>query len=166
MSRTVIVKSGLLRYSQKIHVGSHVLRADEPCDDGGYDFGPNPFELLLAALGACTSMTVRMYAERKQWPLESVEVHLAHSKIHAEECATCDTKEGMLDRIEREITLFGDLSDEQRHRLLEIAERCPVHRTLVSEVQICTRLIADHPPVPIAPSEARNHEDLGEFVRK
>jgi uncharacterized OsmC-like protein len=150
VSRTVVVKSGLLRYSQKISVGSHVLQADEQGDSGGNDSGPNPYELLLAALGACTSMTVRMYAERKQWPLKSVEVRLAHSKIYAEECATCDTKEGMLDRIEREIALFGDLSDEQRHRLLEIAERCPVHRTLVSEVKISTRLIADHPPVPIA----------------
>jgi len=150
VSRTVVVKSGLLKYLQNISVGSHVLHADEPGDSGGNDFGPNPYELLLAALGACTSMTVRMYAERKQWPLECVEVHLAHSKIHAEECAPCDTKEGMLDRIEREITLFGDLSDEQRHRLLEIAQRCPVHRTLVSEVQTCTRLIADHPLVPIA----------------
>jgi uncharacterized OsmC-like protein len=133
VSRTIVVKSGLLRYSQKISVGSHVLHADEPSDSGGNDFGPNPYELLLAALGACTSMTVRMYAERKQWPLKSVEVRLAHSKIYAEECATCDTKEGMLDRIEREIALFGDLSDEQQHRLLEIAERCPVHRALVSE---------------------------------
>ncbi len=150
MSRTVVVKSGLLRYSQKISVGSHVLHADEPGDSGGKDCGPNPYELLLAALGACTSMTVRMYAERKQWPLKSVEVRLAHSKIYAEECATCETKEGMLDRIEREIALFGDLSDEQQQRLLEIAERCPVHRTLVSEVQICTRMIADHPPVTIA----------------
>ena len=150
MSRTVVVKSGLLRYSQNISVGSHVLHADEPGDSGGKDFGPNPYELLLAALGACTSITVCMYAKRKQWPLKSVEVRLAHSKIHAEECATCDTEEGMLDRVEREITLFGDLSDEQRHRLLEIAERCPVHRTLVSEVQICTRMTADHPPDLIA----------------
>jgi len=150
VSREVVVKSGLFRYSQKIFVGSHVLHADEQGDSGGTDFGPNPYELLLAALGACTSMTVRIYAERKQWPLKSVEVRLAHAKIYAQECATCDTKEGMLDRIEREITLFGDLSDEQRHRLLEIAERCPVHRTLVSEVQICTRLIAYHAPVPIA----------------
>jgi uncharacterized OsmC-like protein len=158
VSREVVVKSGLFRYSQKIFVGSHVLHADEQGDSGGTDFGPNPYELLLAALGACTSMTVRIYAERKQWPLKSVEVRLAHATIYAQECATCDTKEGMLDRIEREITLFGDLSDEQRHRLLEIAERCPVHRTLVSEVQICTRLIADHPPFLSRPSEARNHE--------
>jgi putative redox protein len=150
MSREVVVKSGLLRYSQNISVGSHVLHADEPGDSGGNDFGPNPYELLLAALGACTSMTVRMYAERKQWPLESVEVRLAHSKMNAEECATCDTKEGTVDRIEREIALFGDLSDEQQHRLLDIAERCPVHRTLTSEVQVCTRLIAGHPPVPNA----------------
>src|SRR5260370_4111858 len=131
-------------------VGSHVVRGHETGDSGGPGFGPSPYELLLAGLGACTSMTVCMYDERKQWPLKSVEVRLAHAKIYAEECATCDTKEGMLDRIEREIALFGDLSDEQQHRLLEIAERCPVHRTLVSEVQICTRLIADHPPVPIA----------------
>jgi len=101
---------------------------------------PNPYELLLAALGACTSMTVRMYAERKQWPLQGVEVRLAHSRIHAEDCAECDTKQGMLDRIEAEITFIGDLSDDQRHRLLEIANICPVHRTLVSEVQIRTRL--------------------------
>ncbi len=141
MSRTVVVKSGLLRYSQNISVGSHVLHADEPGDSGGNDFGPNPYELLLAALGACTSMTVRMYAERKQWPLESVEVHLAHSKIHAEECAPCDTKEGMLDRIDRDLEFAGPLTDEQKSKLLEIAQKCPVHRTLVSEIEIRTRVV-------------------------
>ena len=107
---------------------------------------PNPYELLLAALGACTSMTVRMYAERKQWPLQGVEVRLTHSRIHAEDCAECDTKQGMLDRIEAEITFIGDLSDDQRHRLLEIANICPVHRTLVSEVQIRTRLAMSNGP--------------------
>jgi uncharacterized OsmC-like protein len=140
MPRSVVVKAGPSRFGQNISVGPHLLQADEPRDVGGNDEGPNPYELLLAALGACTSMTVRIYAERKQWPLQGVEVSLAHSRIHAEDCAECDTKQGMLDRIEAEITFIGDLSDDQRHRLLEIANICPVHRTLVSEVQILTRL--------------------------
>jgi putative redox protein len=121
-------------------VGPHRLRADEPPDVGGNDEGPNPYELLLAALGTCTGMTVRLYAERKQWPLKGVEVRLAHSRIHAEDCAECETKQGMLDRIDAEIIFTGDLSDEQKHRLMEIAEKCPVHRTLISEIQIRTRL--------------------------
>ena len=108
---------------------------------GGADAGPSPYDLLLAALGACTSMTVAMYARRKQWPLEAVTVRLTHTKIHAEDCAECETREGMLDRIEREITLTGALSAEQRERLLEIANRCPVHRTLVSEIDIRTSLV-------------------------
>jgi uncharacterized OsmC-like protein len=140
MPRSVVVKAGPSRFGQNISVGPHLLQADEPRDVGGNDEGPNPYELLLAALGACTSMTVRIYAERKQWPLQGVEVSLAHSRIHAEDCAECDTKQGMLDRIEAEITFIGDLSDDQRHRLMEIANICPVHRTLVSEVQILTRL--------------------------
>ena len=140
MPRSVVVKAGPSRFGQNISVGPHLLQADEPRDVGGNDEGPNPYELLLAALGACTSMTVRMYAERKQWPLQGVQVRLAHSRIHAEDCAECDTKQGMLDRIEAEITFIGDLSDDQRHRLMEIANICPVHRTLVSEVQILTRL--------------------------
>ena len=141
MPRSVVVKAGPSRFGQNISVGPHLLQADEPRDVGGNDEGPNPYELLLAALGACTSMTVRIYAERKQWPLQGVQVRLAHSRIHAEDCAECDTKQGMLDRIEAEITFIGDLSDDQRHRLLEIANICPVHRTLVSEVQILTRLV-------------------------
>jgi uncharacterized OsmC-like protein len=140
MPRSVVVKAGPSRFGQNISVGPHLLQADEPRNVGGNDEGPNPYELLLAALGACTSMTVRIYAERKQWPLQGVEVSLAHSRIHAEDCAECDTKQGMLDRIEAEITFIGDLSDDQRHRLMEIANICPVHRTLVSEVQILTRL--------------------------
>jgi uncharacterized OsmC-like protein len=146
MPRSVVVKSGPSRYGQNISVGPHGIQVDEPRDVGGNDEGPNPYELLLAALGACTSMTVRMYAERKQWPLQGVEVRLAHSRIHAEDCAECDTKQGMLDRIEAEITFIGDLSDEQRHRLMEIANICPVHRTLVSEVQIRTRLAMSNGP--------------------
>ncbi len=136
----VIVRGAASGFVQEIEAGRHRVVADEPAAAGGTDRGPSPYELLLAALGACTSMTVAMYARRKQWPLERVVVRLEHARIHAEDCAECETKEGMLDRIEREITLSGPLSPEQRERLLEIANRCPVHRTLTSEIDIRTRL--------------------------
>jgi uncharacterized OsmC-like protein len=148
MPRSVRVNSGPSRYLQIISVGPHVLQADEPNDFGGNDAGPNPYELLLAALGACTSMTVRMYAERKQWPLRGVQVSLSYAKVHAEDCAECETKVGMIDRIELGISFTGDLSEEQQRRLLEIANKCPVHRTLVSRVQIDTRLIVAGSPSP------------------
>jgi putative redox protein len=137
---TVVVRGNAGGFTQEVETGRHRLVADEPVAAGGADTGPSPYELLLAALGACTSMTLSMYARRKQWPLEAVTVRLAHSRIHAQDCAECETKEGMLDRIEREISLIGPLSAEQRARLLEIANRCPVHRTLVSEIDIRTRL--------------------------
>jgi uncharacterized OsmC-like protein len=140
VSRNVLVNTGPAKYAQKISIGPHLLEADEPRQAGGKDSGPNPYELLLAALGACTGMTIQMYAERKHWPLKGVHVNLSHSRIHADDCAECDTKEGMIDRIEVEISLTGDLSGEQRELLLEIANRCPVHRTLVSPVHIQTRL--------------------------
>ena len=138
---TVIVTGDATGLAQEIETGRHRLVADEPVEAGGTDTGPSPYELLLAALGACTSMTLSMYARRKQWPLERVTVRLRHDKIHAKDCAECETKEGMLDRIEREISLTGPLDAEQRERLLAIANRCPVHRTLVSEVDIRTRLV-------------------------
>jgi putative redox protein len=139
---SVIVRGGATGFAQEIEAGRHRLVADEPVEaGGGTDAGPSPYDLLLAALGACTSMTVSMYARRKRWPLEGVTVRLRHARIHAEDCAECETKEGMLDRIEREITLTGPLDAEQRGRLLEIANRCPVHRTLVSEIDIRTRLV-------------------------
>jgi putative redox protein len=141
MSRTVVVNSVRERLLQTIRIGQHRLQSDEPPDSGN-DEGPNPYELLLAALGSCTSMTLRMYADRKQWPLRGVQVRLGHSRIHAEDCAACDTREGMLDQIDVEISLIGDLSDSQRQRLMEIADHCPVHRTLLGEIQIRMSLSA------------------------
>ncbi|AXT84644.1 osmotically inducible protein C [Aeromicrobium sp. A1-2] len=134
-----VSENGRGPYGQQITVGQHVLSADEPTPVG-HDTGPSPYDLLLAGLGACTSMTVRMYAARKKWPLDKVEVALRHSRIHAKDCAECETEAGQLDRVEREITLTGDLDDEQRQRLLEIADRCPVHRTLHSEINVRTSL--------------------------
>jgi uncharacterized OsmC-like protein len=137
--RSVVVRGGAGGFVQEIHAGAHRLHADEPVSAGGTDTGPSPYDLLLAALGACTSMTVAMYARRKAWPLEEVTVHLRHSRIHAADCAECETKEGMLDRIERDIHLEGPLTIGMRSKLLEIANKCPVHRTLTSEIDIKTR---------------------------
>jgi putative redox protein len=139
--RSVVVRGSADGLAQVIHAGRHRLAADEPASAGGTDTGPSPYDLLLAALGACTSMTVGMYARRKAWPLEEVTVPLRHSKIHAADCAECETKEGILDRIERDIHFAGPLTDEQRSRLLEIANKCPVHRTLTSEIEIDTRVV-------------------------
>jgi uncharacterized OsmC-like protein len=138
-SNVVVSETRRSRFEQEISVGRHRLRADEPVSVGGLDSGPNPYDLLLAALGACTSMTLRLYGERKSLPLDHVTVRLSHTKIHAVDCETCETKEGMIDRIERTITLEGALDDDQRARLLEIADKCPVHRTLTSEIEIKTR---------------------------
>ena len=126
------------RLQQEITAGAHSLLADEPVDAGGGDSGPNPYDYLLAALGACTAMTLRLYAERKALPLDRVTVKLSHAKIHAADCEACETKEGMIDRIERAIALEGALDAPQLARLLEIADKCPVHRTLHSEIKIRT----------------------------
>ena len=134
-------EAGSGRYEQDVAIGNHRLKADEPVAFGGTDKGPSPYEYLLAGLGACTSMTLRMYAERKNWPLEHVEVRLSHRKIHAKDCSTCETKDGKIDRIERLISIEGNLDDEQRARLMEIADKCPVHRTLKSEILIETRAV-------------------------
>src|SRR5580704_3156899 len=138
---SVVVRGNAAGFAQEIHAGRHRLAADEPASAGGTDTGPSPYDLLLAALGACTSMTVAMYARRKAWPLEEVTVHLRHSKIHAADCAECETKEGMLDRIKRDIHFAGPLTDEQRTKLLEIANKCPVHRTLTSEIDIVSQAV-------------------------
>jgi uncharacterized OsmC-like protein/pimeloyl-ACP methyl ester carboxylesterase len=139
--RSVIVaETGVGRFQQEVTIGPHRLIADEPVSVGGRDTGPSPYDLLLASLGACTTMTLRMYADRKQLPLDRVSVRLQHSTIHATDCASCETAEGKVDRIDRIITIDGDLDDDQRNRLHEIADRCPVHRTLHSEVEIRTEL--------------------------
>jgi putative redox protein len=126
------------KLQQTVVIGPHHLLADEPVAAGGEDTGPGPYDYLLAGLGACTSMTMRMYADRKALPLERVTVTLKHKKIHAEDCAECETKAGMLDQIDRAITMEGALDADQRKRLMEIADKCPVHRTLTSEVRILT----------------------------
>lgn len=128
---------------QEVFAGQHRFQADEPLSVGGKDTGPTPYDFLLAALGACTSMTLRMYADRKGWNLEGVDVRLRHGKIHARDCAECTTTAGKVDRIDRDLDLRGDLDEAQRARLLEIADRCPVHRTLTSETVIHTHP-ADH----------------------
>ena len=138
-SGTVIVRETREgKFTQQIAAGRHALRADEPPSVGGFDSGPAPYDFLLAGLGACTSMTLRLYAERKKWPLKRATVTLKHDRIHADDCTDCETKQGMLDRIVRSVALEGDLDAEQRQKLLEIADKCPVHRTLTHEVVIET----------------------------
>jgi uncharacterized OsmC-like protein/pimeloyl-ACP methyl ester carboxylesterase len=127
------------KFQQAISIGPHRLIADEPVRSGGEDSGPGPYDFVLAGLGACTAMTMRLYADRKSLPLDRVSVMLKHSKIHAQDCAECETRIGMLDQIDRVITIEGALDAEQRSKLLEIADKCPVHRTLTSEIHIVTR---------------------------
>ena len=135
-----VVEAGEGKFAQDVHAGRHTLRADEPQSLGGTDSGPSPYDLLLAALGACTAMTVRLYADHKRLPLERVTVDLKHEKVHASDCAECETRDAKIDRIDRVLTLEGDLDDEQRAKLLEIANKCPVHRTLQAQVWIPTSL--------------------------
>ena len=137
----VIVRGGGAGFAQEIEIGPHRLKGDEPLAFGGTDTGPSPYDFLLVGLGTCTSMTISLYAQRKGWPLDSVTVLLHHSKIHAIDCAECETKVGKIDRIEREIQLTGALTTEQRAKLMEIADKCPVHRTLTSEINIRTRAV-------------------------
>lgn len=135
----VVEETGAGRLQQLVSVGPHRFFADEPVEQGGLGSGPNPYDLLLAGLGACTSMTLRLFADRKGWNLAKVRVSLSHRKIHAEDCADCETRDGKIDEITRSIALQGELDTEQRARLLEIAEKCPVHRTLHGEVKVRTQ---------------------------
>jgi putative redox protein len=134
-----VTNSGPGTYTQQITLGHHRLVSDEPLPIGD-DAGPTPYDLVLAGLGACTSMTLRMYANRKGWPLDEVRVTLRHSRIHAQHCAHCETTKGLVDHIDRDIELVGALDDSQRQRLRQIADRCPVHQTLTSEVEIATTM--------------------------
>ncbi len=139
----IVTETGKGRYTQEITIGKHVLTADEPINSGGNDTGPSPYDLLLASLGACTSMTLRMYAELKKIPLQKVTVILRHEKIYAIDCAACENSGSKIDHIDRQIALQGNLTTEQRKQLLEIANKCPVHRTLISETMITTELVED-----------------------
>ena len=142
-----VTETGNGTFQQLISSGGHTLLADEP-DPVGTDTGLSPYELLLAGLGACTSMTLRMYADRKKLTLEKVSVRLRHSRIHASDCENCETTAGQIDHIEREITLTGQLTEEERTRLLEIADKCPVHRTLHSEIHITTAVVGSSTQLP------------------
>ena len=140
MSVVVESREGL---AQAVSVGGHRLVADEPKDLGGQDEGPGPYDLLLSALGACTSMTITMYARRKKWPVESVRVELDHSRVHVKDCAEAEQGTGKLDYIRKRVLVRGPLSEEQRARLAEIAERCPVNRTLQGTIRIDGSLVID-----------------------
>jgi uncharacterized OsmC-like protein len=135
----IVVHGGADSFKQEIVAGKYRLIADEPVNAGGSDAGPDPYDYLLAALGVCTSMTVGLYARRNKWPLENITVSLWHSRIHAKDCEECQTKEGMLDRIDVEVELTGSLTSEQHAKLMEVAAKCPVHRTLTSEINIRLR---------------------------
>lgn len=136
---SVIVRGTADGFLQEITSGRYHFQADEPKEAGGGDTAPGPYEYLLMALGACTSMTVGLYARRKQFPLQNITVSLSHARIHAEDCAACETKQGLLDRIDVDIELTGPLTPDQRAKLVEIAGKCPIHRTLDSEIDIRMR---------------------------
>jgi putative redox protein len=140
--KVVIASTGVGALQQVLLDGRHVLRADEPKTAGGDDTGPSPYELLLMALGSCTSMTVHLYAARKKWPLDQVVVTLSQRRVHVEDCVNCEDSQAMIHRIEKKIEFVGSLDEAQKARLLEIAERCPVHRTLTSRIEIASELVS------------------------
>lgn len=132
----VTVRGDARGFLQEVTSGQHTFRVDEPESVGGHNEAPDPYDYLLAGLGACTSMTIGLYARKKQIPLEGVTVSLRHSRVHAADCAECETKAGMLDRIDLDVALSGPLTPEQHAKLMEVAGKCPVHRTLKSEIDI------------------------------
>jgi uncharacterized OsmC-like protein len=135
----IVVRGAAKNFQQEVTAGKHHFIADEPVNVGGGDAGPDPYDYLLASLGVCTSMTVGLYARRNKWPLENVTVSLWHLRIHARDCEECQTRDGMLDRIDVEVELTGSLTAEQHAKLMEIAAKCPVHKTLTSEINIRLR---------------------------
>jgi uncharacterized OsmC-like protein len=138
--RNVVVEGPIAGFRTEVAVGSHHFTVDEPVPVGGTDTGPSPYEFLLAALGACTAMTLRLYADRQKWPLERADVRLRHRKVHAKDCVDCETKPTRMDVVDRVLILHGALSEEQRTKLVEIANRCPVHQTLGSKIEMNTTL--------------------------
>jgi len=151
--RQVVVRGHPGVLTQTARTGSHQMVIDEPLSLGGADIGPTPYDLLLTSLGACTAITLRLYAARKGWPLEDVEVSLSHDRIHAEDCVDCGARTGMVDRIDRDIRIIGDLDEEQRQRLLQIADACPVHKTLSNEIHIVTHRV-DTPSATVSTTGA------------
>ncbi len=141
--RQVVTRTGDDGFTTEIKTVDHYFLADEPTSLGGKNLGPTPYDLLIAALGSCTSITLRMYADRKGWPLEEVRVHLDHNKVHEQDCENCENEKSKIDQIDREIELFGNLDQEQKQKLIEIADKCPVHRTLHGEVRVITKLAQD-----------------------
>lgn len=141
----VVVRGNASGFLQDVTAGTHHFRADEPASVGGNDSAPDPYDYLLAGLGACTSMTLGLYARKRKWPLEDVTVALRRSRIHARDCADCDTKDGLLDHVDVEVTMTGPLTEEQRATLMTVAHKCPVHRSLKSEIKIGVRPAAEAP---------------------
>ena len=139
--RKVLARIGKEGFTTELKAGKHNLYADEPESVGGNDLGPSPYDLLMTALGSCTAMTIRMYADRKKWPVDEINVHLDHMKVHAHDCDECDSASSKIDHIEKSIEFKGDLDEKQKNRLLEIADKCPVHRTLQGDIKITTELI-------------------------
>lgn len=136
----VVANLGEEGFTTEMRAGKHYFIADEPVSFGGNDYGPSPYDYVSAALASCTSMTIQMYARRKKWPLKNVETHVNHNKVHAEDCDNCERNTAKIDVFEREIVLNGNLDEEQQQKIIEIADKCPVHRTLSNKVQITTKL--------------------------
>ncbi|GAA4000309.1 hypothetical protein GCM10022408_09210 [Hymenobacter fastidiosus] len=142
-NQAVVVKVGPEALVADVQAGRHTYFVDEPVPVGGQDRGPTPYDLLLSALGACTAITLRLYATQKKWPLEGIEVRLSHQRVHAQDCEQCEQSGQMLEEVRKELRLIGPLSDEQRQRLEAISQKCPVQKTLMSSLRIVTRLVAE-----------------------
>jgi putative redox protein len=138
--KSVLVTVGPEALLADVQAGRHTYFVDEPAEVGGQDRGPTPYDLLLSALGACTAITLRLYATQKKWPLEGIEVRLRHQRVHAADCEKCEQPGEMLEQVEKELRLLGPLSDEQRQRLHVISQKCPVQKTLMHGLHIVTVL--------------------------